>query len=71
MVWGNSCQAGNLFILQKKECHIEHFKVNFKNLKILPFPCCFILESLVYAKKCLEQRIIKHNYDDYLTRNRD
>jgi len=57
ILWGSSSQADYIFTLQKKAVRIvakadsyAHCRPLFEQLKILPLPCLFILECLLFIK---------------------
>lgn len=56
-IWGNSIDSKKVFILQKKVirmiCDVKktaHCKNLFQKLEVLPLPCLFIYQTLVYTK---------------------
>lgn len=62
ILWGNSTDAHDLFVAQKKCIRIianirrpESCRPNFVKLKLLTLPCIYILEVALFVKKHLTQ----------------
>ena len=78
LVWGHAAERGRVFALQRRAIRIiaglnyrDDCSDSFKNLKILTFPCIFILENLLYAKKNLAKYNSNNDFHHYETRNRE
>lgn len=81
--WGNSPESIHTFIIQKRILRTmtnthkyESCKPLFKKLQILPLPCMYILEILIFTKKALLENKDSvtlnaevHNYDTRQKRN--
>lgn len=78
MAWGGGAQAGRIFGLQRKAIRIlaglhymEDCRYSFINLKILTFPCNYILENLVYIKNNDNRYKTHKDFHEYDTRNKE
>lgn len=78
MFWGNSPESKFIFKLQKKALRIIMKVSNrtscrplFKELRILPLPCIYILETLVYIKTNLGILQKNSNIHSHNTRNKN
>lgn len=74
--WGNSVNACRVFRLQKMAVRLlsrvppgTHCRLLFKNLKILPLPCLFILEVVVYIHRNISSFTIHSDNHNYSTRH--
>lgn len=77
--WGYSAAMPSTFKIQKRAVRIikgcnklDHCRPLFKNLAILPLPCIYILELIMFVKKNLHDHIFQHNFNihEHNTRNR-
>lgn len=75
--WGISPHASRLFKLQKRAVRnivgatrLQSCKPIFKNLNLLPLPCIYIYEVLVYIKNNLAEFISNSDIHSHDTRNK-
>lgn len=76
LAWGHAPSASRIFSLQRRAVRLidglgyrEDCKKTFIELKILTFPCLFILECLMYVKNNSERYLMHNNVHNYETRN--
>ena len=75
VLWGNSCQAERIFILQKRAIRVimgasyrEHCQPLFVQLHIMPLPCVFIYASLLEVHKQKDHLAVGADFHEYDTR---
>lgn len=78
IVWGGAPQADRIFGMQRKAVRIlaglrykENCRDAFVNLKILTFPCNYILENLIFIKNNDDRYKTHGDFHEYNTRNRE
>lgn len=76
--WGHSSAAKQVFIAQKRVIRaivaigsIESCKPHFRNLKILPLPCAYILECVCFIHRNRSTYHTVSSIHSHLTRQRD
>lgn len=78
ILWGNSTDAGRIFIAQKRIIRmmlglgpLESCRPAFLKYRILPLPCIFILSCLIYVRDNISLMSKFSDHHSYGTRNDD